>query len=184
MNNSDLETALQYLSETGLLIPYGYPVGMHNEFVYGSHEPAADEETWNFYNWNPPQYSDYESPDVLASAKPTWEELNTALTTGLTLTLKNDLVERIDWICTRRVGLVYHPRAEIYPDKEWHVRLAGGDLTAQDTERVRLIARYNDLKTRINAAMVYQTLLQIEQVIDNDPIWNDASLPSDFPTDP
>ena len=74
ITNSELQLALLWLKDNReLILPYNHIPTSHNlhDFPYVE---LGNEEAWDNYRWNPPQYSHY--TDVSdASAKPTWEEI-------------------------------------------------------------------------------------------------------------
>ena len=74
---------------------------------------------------------------------------------------REDLLQVVDEQATRRIALVYHPKADRNRDKEWQVRLSGVDLTAEDAQRVRLIGAHDAIKLQLEAAL---TLEEIEMV--------------------
>lgn len=168
MQSLNVYGSFDYLiEEKGLIIPYGaYPQN-------GEKTEIFTEQDWNKYQWNPPQNLGYIHPDPTASPKPTWQELLNTSDKYITKVKKDSLCYSLDLEATKRVGLVYHDRADQFPDKEWNVRLSGIDLTSQNAERVRLVSKYHEIKTLINEATTVEQLEAID--ISNDASWSSVT---------
>ena len=70
----NISGAINYLIENeGLIIPYGFDPGSK----VGGTVIITNENQWNSYQWNPPEYlnDQYPNSDPNASPKPTWEKL-------------------------------------------------------------------------------------------------------------
>ena len=158
------------LHHLGIRLPYGLDPGS----IPGGWNAPLTQEDWDDYQWNPPEYMTHEYPDADpdASDKPTWQQILDASIPAKQGRISNNLIFTANQEVTRRIALAYHPLAGRARNKEWQVRLSGIDLTAQDAERVRLIAVCHAIEVRINAAT---TTTQLEAIdIASDSVWNVA----------
>ena len=76
IDNLELQQSLSWLgTNEGLVLPYGIRAGTHNGVQHGVQTPAANQNTWDAYQWNPPQYHSefFDEPDPDASPKLTME---------------------------------------------------------------------------------------------------------------
>lgn len=163
----------------GLIRPFGRTPGAsetgHRTDVFTS------KEVWDNYQWNPPQYfpSKHPYPDSTASQKPTWDELVEAYSKYKLIIEKERVLINLDYQTTMRIAVNYHPKSSLNPNREWQVRLSGEATPEQDRERIRLIARHNEIEAIINTANL-ETLLEIESLLAADEIWTSPNLPDDF----
>ena len=73
-----------------------------------------------------------------------------------------DCLQSLDDVATRKIAGIYHPEAGRDRNKEWQVRLSGGDLTAHDAQRDLIIEVYRRIKGNIEAATTLARLKEIE----------------------
>ena len=155
-------------------IPGQTGIPSHNFYI-------ETEEQWDSYQWNPPgQYpynvarngADLQPPDPNASPKPTWQELMNAYTTFTLADRRTICLSLAYETATKRIALLYHPEADFRPEREWQVRLSGGNLSAMDEKREGLKLVYDGLKTRIENATSTIELDAIEADIISDLTWS------------
>ena len=165
MNANELVSALRHLE---IRTPYGLDPGS----VPGGRNTPITEAEWNNYQWNPPQYMIDQHPDIDpdASVKPTWQQITDAVAPARLAQDLPQMIKLANSEATRRIAVNYHPQAGIDRNKEWEVRFFGVDLTAQNAERIRLIAVCHALEVRINAA---QTIVELDAIdIESDSVWS------------
>ena len=172
------------ISEHGFVLPYHKtpkptPAERH---------PIFDEISWDNYQWNPPVFYDragellFTEPDPNASPKPTW---TTLIATNRDFELsgtRSTLLEDLDEIATRRIALLYHPKADTDPHREWQVRLSGADTSEQDAERLRLVRRHGEIKQRIGNLNDLVKLRTVHRILNSDALWTPGMFPDTFPS--
>ena len=144
MNSSDANQAIYIL---GLTLPYDQQPGNYP----GGNVLEWTETTWNAYQWNPPQYlqagthtvdgrtfeipadegAPYAALDPAASPKPTWTELQTAVSRVMLDNRRYDQLAALKSECRQRITEAYG-ESTFYDEIE--TRLGGRHLTEQDTE--------------------------------------------------
>ena len=158
MTSLELQLIMHYLGDT---TSFFYP------YNYGHFRNAGtDEESWNAYQWNPPEYSRYIASDPSASAKPTWQQITDSLVSVQLIEIRTHQLSEIRGECRGRICDNY---GETSIENEILKRLRNGHTAAQDTERDRLRAKYTTIKSTIEAAN-YSTLLVFDASVDS--LWS------------
>ena len=177
LNYVEIQTAINSLRKNeGLIIPYECCPGTEEN----SHE-IWTRDIWNNYQWNPPQFSEYTTPDNKASDKPGWEQLLEQFDVAEVEIARVFILLDLDETATVRISKVYHIKADQNPEKEWQVRLSGKDTSKEDAERIRLVKRHNEIKQRIENTTDIKTLDRIKNILDMDELWSAKTFPNTFP---
>ena len=149
MNRQQFDLALNWLrsQDPPLVLPFGLTPGEDP----GGGTPTFTEETWSDYRWNPPGAQAYPEGvfDPIASAKPTWAMIQTALGSAELAQAKDRAIAELHELCRRKITSAY---GALSHEEEVHLRLRRGETTAQNTERDRLRGLFQTQKTAINAA--------------------------------
>ena len=133
--------------------------------------PLSSESDYENYQWNPPQLVPDMGYDEIASPKPTWAWLVEKWDEMRVEQLQSEINTELNDQATTRIGFVYHEDAQRYPDKEWHVRLSGVDLTRQDAERLRLIGKYQEGKAQCEVATNAEELGALLARVKSESFW-------------
>ena len=158
------------IKQEGLRLPYQVTPGAIPGGLDG--RIFADDESWEDYQWNPPDYLDYDEPDPQASPKPTFLAIEAAARAADLLDRQAGLKRRFKKACHEKIAAAYHPQAATDPHREWEVRLSGQDTTAADAERARLVARYQQYRQQIDEAVDIVHLAPLDALDpDADSTW-------------
>ena len=171
MTADQFQTGIHELVRGGLILPYGLlPASRPGGVVWAACTSWAQ---WRKYEWNPPEFlpmeegffQDYSDSDINASPKPLWQEIRKAYEVAVPRLLREDLTQQLQNECRRRITLAY--KADNIND-EIFLRLRAAHTPKQDTERDRLLALYQTLKTRIGDS----TLEELEAIdLADDDVW-------------
>ena len=165
------QTGIYELVRGGLILPHGvFPTSRPGGIV-----PAVCTSwvQWRKYEWNPPEFlpveesffQDYSDSDINASPKPLWQEIRKAYEVAVPRLLREDLTQQLRDECRRRITLAYEVDNT---EDEIFLRLREGHTSEQNTERDRLLALYQTLKTRVGG----NTLEELEAIDPTDDvIW-------------
>ena len=173
MDSLTFQIALNALVENGLVLPHGIKPGSFP----GSWDinVFANEQNWNDYDWNPPEFlpEDYPTADPNASPKPTWAELQTAASMAMPAFRKVDIIRELKRVCRKRITDAY---GQDNHHDEIELRLGGRHTEAQDTERERLRTRYSIIKAWIESTD--RTLQELESLdLNDDDNWTGETWP-------
>ena len=174
MNNAELIQVVEWLRDNdGLVLPHGEVPGTHNEVTHGDDViPGKDEQTWDAYQWNPPQYHEYKTGrDPKASPKPLWIELLNVHRQIFLKAPRDSALDVCDHETTVRIAELYHSDARVYPNKEYQVRLSGADTTEADEKRLEYIRICHVFEGRIERARTVKQLEKIMSDIQSDKSW-------------
>ena len=171
----DSLTALGYLRNNGVIFPYNRNPGSRPGQIS---LPFTNQEIWDSYQWNPPQFLDYDDdgPDPDASPKPTWEEIRSAVAGSIFRATKSTRIQRVSIEETRRICEQYlegQLRSDQSPTVQleilYRLRAPNPELTLRDAERDRLHDVATTLLIALNAATT------IDNLIDpaDDDLWLD-----------
>lgn len=148
--------ALYRLSDDGLIrLPHGVPPAM-------SITTMVDEAAWGRIMWNPPAGNPHLGADLMASRKPTWEEISSAASSEAVKQLRADCENALAMEAQGRIQKCYGASSW---REEIEIRLANEHTAAQDAERQRIRTRYRSVLTRIDAAVTVDTLTAIRDEI-------------------
>ena len=159
----DISRAIQYMEETqGLVLPYGLLPGSRP----GGIDSIFDEERWAWYDWRalPAGIEGLELGDP--SAKPSWEEIVSAFEYSTQADLRRDLTVELKEKVRNRINIAY---GETNDRDEVFLRLSNSHSTAQDDERIRLLAVYRTQKESVST-MTLDDLQTYDPLADE--IWD------------
>jgi len=151
----DVTPALLYLQQhRNLVLPHGllpgsYPGGIDADF---------DEARWMAYQWNPPVGYPGLPEDSAASAKPLWVTLVSADRLAQLADRREVHLALLRREAEKRIVWAY---GESTLTDEFALRLRGGHTPAQDTERDRIRAKYQQLR-----AWVLDPARTVEELTD------------------
>ena len=155
MTIDEFHAALQHLKVS---LPWAYLPGSISE---SAPNPARNRQAWSAYVWNPPielaHEEPYQVPDPDADPKPTFPQLEAAVTPANLVRLRKMVLWSLRAQCQRRISIAYD--ADDWTD-EMQKRLSGRTTTVQDVERDRLRARHVALKAWADDAA--RTVAEIE----------------------
>ena len=168
MNDEQLYDAIFHLVKIGqLVLPYNsLPGSKPGGEVKGI---GKNEASWLAYTWNPPQFLSHlpqnAAVDLNASDKPSYADLVIASGQRELIDLRESTTYVAKEEAQRRIVLAYGATSF---DNEIMLRLRGDATTQQNTERDRLRAVYNSLKTTIKTGSLSQL-----RVLDlqSDSVW-------------
>ena len=171
MTVDQFQTGIYELVRGGLILPYGLlPASRPGGLVSAV---CTSWARWRKYEWNPPEFmpmegdsfQEYGDSDINASPKPLWREIRKAYEVVAPGLLREDLIQQLQNECRHRITLAY--KADNIED-EIFLRLRAAHTPKQDTERDRLLALYQTLKTRMGGS----TLEELEAIdITDDDVW-------------
>ena len=148
-------------SVEGLRLPYGMPVGS----TPGGMIRIVNQDQWEAYEWNPPQYM---LPNLLladpdASPKPTWAEIVEAA----------KLEERDELLASRQAALRSECKRRIWTgygaestEEEVFIRLSDEPVSAGHANRRTILDRYRDLRLWLDAAATLQQIAEFNPLDD------------------
>ncbi len=183
LSQDDFLTAIAYMQTIveyepdGVQVPYNLPYGV----VPGQGEwkvKPLNENDWDEYQWNPPEFLSHKGSEANCAAKPTWKSLVEWATT----VEREEAIQRLRTSCERRITRGY---GELTHQDENHQRLKamepGADddlqrrITAGHAERDRLLTRYHEIKTWLRTLTDLDTLKNL--TFETDDYWTTTWTP-------
>lgn len=171
MNHDEIQVALAHLD---LKIPYGIPPGYGPG---GLKVRIESENDWNNYTWNPPAGMTASDPDLAqdpgADPKPTWQQLEQALTEAENAALRRMLVSNVKGRFQREIRALYG--ASTF-EQEVQNRLNDSVSAFDTTKNFQLRRRYHYIKNwlKTTASITHLKAFDVEAVslLENlDQVW-------------